>query len=559
MRLKRDHKILATIAAITVTAVTLFAVLYHPTTVRAGGILSLDIGISNVQPEITAPTLDIKFEPSGTHVKDGYLKIRLDFYPGPEDKSYESQHVFVVDESSPEYLAGYKGLLDKDGNPDPIEYQKWLDELPHIWCTNPALCHFVIVPESVTKEQLQSYILNAFTGTVTATIDDVITRTDSSHLISPLMRPYASMGTKAIVTSTDRDIGSLTGDEYTKYQQKVIGDPDLTVKQFLTAELVTKTNTALASLSITEGEAVVTPLDVSPQSIDAGAGATDRATTAVISSITLLSVDNPVNADGTLDTSEIWLNSRAVGSNIFVGVHYNTSGTTYQCRDSETIGNPATGSKQTTTGLNISTVAGDYASICDKTDPWCQIEYDTSGYSNVWKYSGEAIDAGDSASFSSQAGDAFSLYLTGTESGGTPDFTQSPSSKDFGVVANSATLYAKTGATPPGWPLTAGNCTFTCNVTGSVSANISVHSHNGTGGVEVELTSGSPGANQFRLSIYREGDAAADNTTLTYSDQTFENGLIPGQPLYWDLKLEQGTATDGETKSVIITFSAVAT
>ena len=39
--------------------------------------------------------MQIKFEPSGTHVKD-QLKIRLDFYPDASDKSYKQYFVEVA-------------------------------------------------------------------------------------------------------------------------------------------------------------------------------------------------------------------------------------------------------------------------------------------------------------------------------------------------------------------------------------------------------------------------------------------------------------------------------
>jgi len=133
---------------------TFMSIVANAVIVRASAAcVSIALSVNPHQGNDGLPSLDIRFEPSGTHVDNhGNLKIRLDFYPGPEDKSYEQQHVFVVDETSPEFLAGYKGEVDKDGQPvDPKAYQDWFDSLPHVWRTNPCLSHFVIVPSDITK------------------------------------------------------------------------------------------------------------------------------------------------------------------------------------------------------------------------------------------------------------------------------------------------------------------------------------------------------------------------------------------------------------------------
>ncbi len=358
------------------------------------------------------PSLNIVFNPSGTHIKDGYLKVRLDFYPLPESKSYESQHVYVVDESSPEFLAGYKGLLDKDGNPDPIEYQKWLDELPHIWRVNPCLCAFVIVPEAITKDDLGDYVRNTYTSTVTATIDDCMIQPNSSHLISPYMKDKAVMGgTKQLVTSVNRDIGSLTGAEFTLYQQKVIDDPDLTVKEFLSAELCTTINTRLTDFSL-GGQAGGTIETVEPKSIDVGAAATDRASNAATS--TRVVGTNPANATGTIDTVEIYASETMTDTE--VASFYVVSGNNLSTRDSEAIGSVNQGSKQTFGSLSMSINADDYIGTYYSAG---RIEKNTLTTGQpYWYVAGDNIPCTNVAFTAVSNGGDMSLYGTGTESGG---------------------------------------------------------------------------------------------------------------------------------------------
>ena len=127
----------------------------------------------------------IKFNPSGTHVKGDYLKVRLDIYPEPTDKTYAIHHVFVPDETSPQFIAGYPGAKDIEGNPkDPIAYKTWLDGLPHVWKLNPMLCHFVTVPSTITKSQLQTLVTAYFNKASLKTLDDALSISDITQVRS---------------------------------------------------------------------------------------------------------------------------------------------------------------------------------------------------------------------------------------------------------------------------------------------------------------------------------------------------------------------------------------
>lgn len=141
--------------------------------------------------------------------------------------------------------------------------------------------------------------------------------------------------------------------------------------------------------------------------IDIGPGATDRPSYSTEDGYTWISLDNPANGTGTLDTIEIWAETYIQGCKI--GTYYG-SGTSYTNRDCVTIGNVLTGSKQTFTGQSLSVQTGDYLGIY-----WTSgaIERDTSGYLGVYFLLGDQCGTG-AQTYTLFPGDAHSIYATGT-------------------------------------------------------------------------------------------------------------------------------------------------
>ncbi len=155
--------------------------------------------------------------------------------------------------------------------------------------------------------------------------------------------------------------------------------------------------------------------------IDIGALAIGRASNGNIKNYTMFGMDNPSNGSGTIDTVEVWLESKSDPIDMWAGTFFLVSGTTYECRDSESLGDVAVGSKQTLVGLSIDVETGDHIGChCKTAGTTVYIEKDTSGFlGNRYKV-GEYIDTGDQASYGTEAGDAISLYGTGVAGGGTP-------------------------------------------------------------------------------------------------------------------------------------------
>jgi hypothetical protein len=148
--------------------------------------------------------------------------------------------------------------------------------------------------------------------------------------------------------------------------------------------------------------------------IDIGPGATDRATQTEMSASGETETDqnNPANADGTLDTFEVFLVSWGGNlANTKIGT-FSGSGTSWTSRDYESVGTVTAGSKQTFTNGNCDVVTNDIIGIFGNTAGY--IELDTTGGTAVGVYAGDAF-TGSAITFSVIADWMVSLYGTGTE------------------------------------------------------------------------------------------------------------------------------------------------
>lgn len=173
--------------------------------------------------------------------------------------------------------------------------------------------------------------------------------------------------------------------------------------------------------------------------IDVGPGASDRASQ-LVGTLTIVDLNNPANATGTITSVEIWMKTSAAGLGFRVGTFYLVSGTTYKCRDSHTIGDVTAGSKQTFSGISgFDVTTGDFIGCYYGGSG--NIEEDSSGYLGVYYASGEYIDPDDSTSYTLLAGDAISIYGTGTEAGG-QTFYQALTATAIGVGALATILTA---------------------------------------------------------------------------------------------------------------------
>jgi len=125
--------------------------------------------------------------------------------------------------------------------------------------------------------------------------------------------------------------------------------------------------------------------------------------------------------------------------------------------------------------------------------------------------------------------------------------SNTPSSKDLGVVAENTTYYAY--GTAPHNPVVDGDCTFSISNNGTTSIDIDIHGHSCTGGVGWTLNS-TPGSDNITITTYTTGDnPTTDGVIVTTSDQEFISNLASENHTHWDFKFQTGQFTDAATKT----------
>lgn len=249
----------------------------------------------------------------------------------------------------------------------------------------PALCVFIKVDRNIDYASLSSFINNVYDANTMSDIDNMVIRPNAIHLLSPYMRNKTTQATDVV----DKLSESLRQD--------------------------INNNLADYSISISADGIITKNL---PQSIAVGSAAINRGSTATITSYTYVDGNLASNADGVIDTVELYIANIVTVDNVYIGT-YAASGNVLTCYDSENIGDVVEG-YQLFAGLSINILANEYIGIYAKTGTAASLERDTAGYGHIWTYNGEKIDPSDSGTFTYAADDALSLYGTGEATGGEP-------------------------------------------------------------------------------------------------------------------------------------------
>ncbi len=136
----------------------------------------------------------IKFNPTGTHLKDGQLKIRLDFYPDETSKTYIEQYIDVFARE----LTKEESEVDKEGNytKRALELQKLVPTKKQL---NPFLCLFIVVESTITKTELLTYITNNYGKAVITELDTAI-KDGVKTALPTLLKNKVSIISKVIAT-----------------------------------------------------------------------------------------------------------------------------------------------------------------------------------------------------------------------------------------------------------------------------------------------------------------------------------------------------------------------
>ena len=317
---------------------------------------------------------------SGTNVTTkGFLEVRCDFIPEPSDKTYRRYHIRVP--IIPE--GGYPGAVDWMGHPvDRDHFNQWVANLPTIWRTNPALCHFIKVPETIKAVDLKDFISKVFTPKVVTTIDNYMSLPDNIHYISPYMRDKGILEKKVVQTSDRIDLVDSVNKVLrllTPIKIESSGEIDL-----------------LERGSIEIGNDVI----IRDDSFNGG--------------FTLITTGGPANGTGSLSTLKIYLDDAFEnGTGVKIGT-FSGSAPNYTPRDVEVIGNVTKGSVHTATGKSCDVQTDDVIGYFQDGTDVGRIEYSWAGGSASHYKSGDQFGAGQQEYTFYTNGNA-SLYGEGEE------------------------------------------------------------------------------------------------------------------------------------------------
>jgi hypothetical protein len=171
--------------------------------------------------------------------------------------------------------------------------------------------------------------------------------------------------------------------------------------------------------------------------IDIGSAAIDRSTYWTFG-YTLVLKNNPANADGSINTIEIWAVTSL--SNCEVAT-FSASGNNLTTRDSEALGSVTSGSKQEFTGLDMDILTGDYLGAYYTAG---QIERSNDSAFGLWYKNSDEIPCTGSTFSSSAVADA-SLYGIGSEGGGATEKQSSDTGAGADTKASGNPLAALSG------------------------------------------------------------------------------------------------------------------
>jgi hypothetical protein len=331
--------------------------------------------------ELTTMTPRAVLESSGCSIDKNLVRLRIDMYLDAKDPYFSKTHVSVVDETSPEFLAGYKGKRDKDGRPlDAVDYNNWWDTLPHKWQDVPFHTHFIYVFPTASDAEIKKQIEDSLTYFYK--FYEACWQADKNFL------------------DEWKRIPAIPG---TAREEVAIGpSKDLQLSISKLADIKSRTNDFETNVTVTADFVLPT----GKQTIDVGSGATDRANRQD-PLITYVAQENPANGTGNIDTFQIWPNTNMTGCE--AALFYVVSGNFLTTRSNTDIGNVSAGSAQTFTGLTLAVSTGDYLGTYFATGT---LESLSTAGTGVWPEGGDKIPC-TNLDFGSPLDFTLSIYGTG--------------------------------------------------------------------------------------------------------------------------------------------------
>lgn len=105
----------------------------------------------------------VKINPTGTHIHHGFLKVRVDIYPSPSDKTYPIHYVDKPDRPYTE---------------EELRNEELRALVPTHKELNPCLCHFIKIDPETTLGELMAEIRKAIGPATFRQIDNILFEED---------------------------------------------------------------------------------------------------------------------------------------------------------------------------------------------------------------------------------------------------------------------------------------------------------------------------------------------------------------------------------------------
>jgi len=145
---------------------------------------------------------------------NGELQVRVDVYPDVADVALHKKH--YVDKPDNPYALSLEEELSKEI--DQERYDKWWKEVSKHKELNPCLCHFVKIDDKVTKDSLESFILNTFDTETLIDLDEALSKPSVDiRSVSCIMKGKNKMAAQKValedVVLYDRLTQTLSGFE----------------------------------------------------------------------------------------------------------------------------------------------------------------------------------------------------------------------------------------------------------------------------------------------------------------------------------------------------------
>ena len=105
------------------------------------------------------PVVTATFNDSGTHTKNGWLKVRFDLCYGQGSKTYPLHYV---------------DHFDRELTEEELEDESLLALIPTHKELNPTICHFITIDPETTGEELEAKVREIFDADTLSQLDNLL-------------------------------------------------------------------------------------------------------------------------------------------------------------------------------------------------------------------------------------------------------------------------------------------------------------------------------------------------------------------------------------------------